>query len=213
MKYSMETLAGLVKTNMEESGEAYGTAPLPEVDALGIDYYIKAKIPEAVVKVFAAAPAYLLEQTDARDMLVPKPFQDGSGEVVLPDDMLRMTLFRMHGWKRAVTRFIDESHPSAELQNNIYSRGGVSKPVALITNNGSGNRVLRYYSLPPEVRVHKIEEALYVKLPDFSEPLEINEVLLPSVTYSAAAMVYEITGEIERAAVMERRVVVGKDYK
>lgn len=213
MKYSMETLAGLVKTNMEESSQAYGTAPLPEVDALGIDYYIKAKIPEAVIKVFASAPAYLLEQTDAREILVPKQLQDGSGEVVLPDDMLKMTLFRMQGWKRAVTRFIDEGHPAAELQNNIYSRGGVSKPVALITNNGSGSRVLRYYSLPPEVRIHKIEEALYVKFPDFSEPLEINELLLPSVTYSAAAMVYEITGEIERAAIMERRVVVGKDYK
>ena len=209
MKYSIDTLVELVKINMEESQDGYGTLPLPEIDSVGIDHYIKEKIPEAVVKVFAAAPSYLLEQTDMREQLVPKPYQDGSGEVVLPDDMLKMTLFRMHGWKRPVTDFLHDTHPVAELQNNIYSRGGAAKPVAVITHNGEGNRVLRYYSLPPETRIHKIEEALYVKLPDLSHPGEINEVLLPSVTYLAAAMVYEITGEAARAAIMNQRVVVG----
>lgn len=208
MKYSLDTLAELVRINMEESGQGYGSVPLPEVDSLGIDYYIKSKIPEAVVKVFAAAPSYLLEQTDMRPAALPRQFQDGSGELLLPDDMLKMTLFRMQGWKRPVTRFIDETDPAAELQRNIYSRGGVSKPVAVITHNNAGQRVLRYYSLPPEVRNHKIEEALYVKLPDLSNPVEINEVLLPSITYSAAAMVYEITGEAERAEIMNRQIAV-----
>lgn len=211
MKYSLDTLVGLVKINMEESQEGYGTLPLPEVDSLGIDHYIKEKIPEAVVKVFMAAPSYLLEQTDMKKQLVPKQNQDGSGEIVLPADMLKMTLFKMQGWKRPVTRFLNENHPAAELQNNIYTMGGVSKPAAVITHNSNGDKVLRYYSLPPEVRVHKIEEALYVKLPDFSVPVEINEILLPSVTYSAAAMVYEITGEKERAVIMNQRVAVGKD--
>lgn len=208
MKYSLDTLAELVKINMEESSPACGSATLPEVDSVGIDFYIREKIPEAVVKVFMAAPSYLLEQTDMRPGAVLKRFQNGSGEVLLPSDLLKMTLFRMQGWERPVSRFIDENHPAAELQNNIYSMGGVSRPVAVITHGSAGNRVLRYYSLPPEVRNHKIEEALYVRLPDFSGPVEINEVLLPSVTYCAAALVYEITGEHERASVMNRRVVV-----
>lgn len=210
MKYSLEVLSELVKVNMEEIDGAYGTASLPEIDSLGIDYYIKEKIPEAVVKVFTLAPDYLLEQSDMRESAVLKQFQNGSGEVVLPDDMLKMTLFRMQGWKRPVTEFINDHHPRAELQNNIYTMGSPSKPVAMITHNSSGCRVLRYYSLPPEVRIHKIEDALYVKIPDFSNPVEINEILLPSVTYTVAAMIYEITGEKERAAIMNQRVAVGK---
>ena len=137
MKYSLEALAELVRINMEESCQGYGTAPLPEVDSVGIDYYIREKIPEAVIKVFAVAPSYLLEQADMRQTASLKQFQDGSGEMLLPDDMLKMTLFRMQGWKRPVTRFIDEAHPAAELQDNVYTRGGVSKPFAVITHDSS----------------------------------------------------------------------------
>lgn len=208
MVYSVEALIELVKVNMEESVAEFGSSNVTVEDALGIEVYIKQKLPEAIMRVFMAAPFYLLEQVDATDRLTPKVMLDGSGEVIIPDDMLRMVLFKMHGWSRGVSRIYDVSDPIAELQSSPYTRGGTAKPVVIVTNNSAGKRVLRYYSLPPEVRNHEIETALYVKIPDVSTPIEINELLVPSITYTTAALVYEIMGDMERSAIMQSRVKI-----
>lgn len=208
MKYSREALTELVKINMEESAGQYGGDNVSVVNGVGVEHYICSKLPEAMVKVFMAAPPYLLEQSDACKLLQPERFQDGSGRVILPDDLLKMARFKMKGWRRAVTQFMDDTHSAAELQSNPYTMGGAAKPAVIISNIADGKRILRYYSLPAELRNHEIEEALYVKIPDLSVPVEINEILLPSVTYSAAAMVYEIMGEPERGAFMQSRVSV-----
>ncbi|MEG1999689.1 MAG: hypothetical protein RR015_06710, partial [Bacteroidales bacterium] len=190
MKYSKDALTELVKVNMEESAVQYGGNNVSVVDGVGIEYYIENKLQESLIKVFIASPSYLLEQIDARETVTPERFQDGSGRIVLPEDLLKMSLFKMRGWRRGVTQFLDTANPVAELQNNTYTMGGIAKPAVIIYMADGGKRVLRYYSLPTELRNHEVEEALYVRIPDLSIPLEINEILLPSVTYTTAAMVY-----------------------
>ena len=56
----------------------------------------------------------------------------------------------------------------------ILVTGEAAKPVVVLALNKTGDKVLRYYSLPPEVRTHEVDEALYVRIPDMSSPIEIH---------------------------------------
>lgn len=206
MLYSKELLIELVKINMEEG---FSGSDVERAGGVGVESYIESKLPEAVNAVFMAAPDILLPQTDISKTLIPKKNQNGSGEIILPRDVLRITLLRMKGWDRVVTKFENSNSIVATLQNNPYTMAGKAKPVVVLALNRSGDKVLRYYSLPPEVRKHEIAEALYVKIPDMSAPIEIHELLLPSITYLTAALVFEILGDTERSAIMRSHITIG----
>ena len=206
MLYSKELLIELIKINMEEG---FSGGDVERVGGVGVESYIESKLPEAINAVFMAAPDVLLPQTDISKTLTPKKKQNGSGEIVLPKDVLRITLLRMKGWDKAVTRFEDSNSVIAKLQENPYTMAGRAKPVVVLALNKTGDKVLRYYSLPPEVRTHEVDEALYVRIPDMSSPIEIHELLLPSITYLTAALVFEILGDAERSAVMRSHVTIG----
>lgn len=206
MLYSKQLLIDLVKINMEEG---FSGGDVERVGGVGIESYIESKLPEAINAVFMAAPDVLLPQTDISKILTPKKKQNGSGEIVLPQDVLRITLFKMKGWDRVVTRFEDSNSIIAKLQENPYTMAGRAKPVVVLALNKTGDKVLRYYSLPPEVRTHEVDEALYVRIPDMLSPIEIHELLLPSITYLTAALVFEILGDTERSAVMRSHVTIG----
>ena len=203
MLYSKELLIELVKINMEEGFADNG---MEIVEGTTLDSYIESKLPEVMMQVYMSSPAIFLPQVDASEILKPVKFQNGSGEITLPKDLLRFTRLKMKGWDKAVTKMQDPLSVTALLQDNPFTMAGRAKPVVVLTNASNGDKVLRYYSLPPEVRVHEIEEALYVKIPDLSSPVEISEYLLPSITYLTASMVFEILGDAQRAALMRVRL-------
>ena len=209
MLYSKDVLIELVKINMEEGFSDALYSEVEKCGGIGIESYIESKLPEAITQVFLAAPDSLLPQIDASSLLTPQKHQNGSGEILLPKDMLRFTLLKMRGWDRAVTVISNQNSSVAMLQKNRYTMAGRAKPVVVLENGHNGDKVLRYYSLPPEVRNHEIEDALYVKIPDLSSPIEIHELLLPSITYLAASIVFNILGDTERAALMRSNVSIG----
>ena len=132
---------------------------------------------------------------------------DGSGRVVLPSDVWRMTEFCMEGWRQPVTSFIDHTSPAYELQFNLYTRGGVATPVCVLSNVG-GQKCLDYYSLPPRVEAHRVKTARYVAYPQAdADKYEIADSLVQVVCYTCAALVYEILGQPEQAAAMLRSIV------
>ena len=203
MLYSKELLIELVKINMEEG---FADKGVETIEGTTLDSYIESKLPEVMAQVYLTSPAILLPQVDASALLKPVKHQNGSGEITLPKDMLRFTRLKMKGWDKAVTKMQDPSSTTAKLQENPYTMAGRAKPVVVMTNAGNGDKILRYYSLPPEVRRHEIEEALYVKVPDLSTPVEISEYLLPSITYLTASVVFEILGDAQRATLMRMRL-------
>ncbi len=208
MLVSIEEWIRKVRTNMEEL--------LPEkepvsINTFGIDVeeYIREKLPDAIVRVFVSAPAYLLEGVECRDILSPEKRQDGSGRVVFPEKVLKILSFKMKGWNRPVTRFIDSRHAKNELQYNRYIRGGMNKPVAVLSMSAEGKVVLDYYSLPAFVREHEIESAIYVPIPEnIDGSYNVPDRLIDAVGYVCAAMVYEILGQSEMAAQMFGRVLL-----
>lgn len=208
MLYSKDLLIELVKINMEEGFSGGVSDVANSIGGVGVESYIESKLPEAITQIYMTAPDVLLPQTEASVIFNPQKKQNGSGEIVLPKDMLRFTLLKMKGWDRAVTHLEEESSFVAKLQNNPFTMAGRAKPVAVISLNSDGDKIIRYYSLPPEVREHEVESALYVKVPDLSSPIEIHELLLPSITYLTASLVFEILGDPERSALMRSHLTI-----
>ena len=209
MLYSKDILIELVKINMEEGFRDSLYGEVETCGGVGIESYIESKLPEAITQVFLVAPDTLLPQVNAESLLIPEKQQNGSGKILLPKDMLRFTLLKMKGWDKAATVVYDKNSSVAMLQNNPYTMAGRAKPIVVLENGHNGDKFLHYYSLPPEVRKHEIEEALYVKAPDLSLPIEIDELLLPSITYLTAAIVFDILGDTERSALMRSHVSIG----
>ena len=209
MLYSKDVLVELVKINMEEGFSDTLYWEIEKSAGVGIESYIESKLPEAITQVFLVAPDTLLPHVDATDLLIPEKHQNGSGQILLPKDVLRFTLLKMKGWDRAATIVYDPNSSVAMLQKNPYTMAGRAKPVVVLKNGNNGDKILCYYSLPPEVRKHEIEEALYVKIPDLNVPIEIPELLLPSITYLTASIVFDILGDTERSALMRSHVSIG----
>ena len=150
MLYSKDILIELVKINMEEGFADTLYGEVEKSGGVGVESYIESKLPEAITQVFLAAPDTLLPQVDASSLLIPQKHQNGSGEILLPKDMLRFTLLKMKGWDRAATIIYDKNSSVAMLQKNSYTMAGRAKPVVVLENGHDGNKILRYYSLPPK---------------------------------------------------------------
>ena len=197
-----------IRTNMEELLPENETA---EIDIFGVDVgeYIRAKLPDAITRVFITAPVHLLEGKECKDVLFPEKRQDGSGRVVFPEKVLKILSFKMKGWNRPVTRFIDSRHAKSELQYNRYVRGGVNKPVAVLSMSASGRVILDYYSLPAFLRTHEVDSAVYIPVPEIQNGgYDVPIRLADAVGYVCAAMVYEILGQPDMAVQMSGRVVL-----
>lgn len=208
MKISTEELKIIVKTNMEELSPEWENEVL-QTDAVGIERYIEAKLPEAIRLILMSASPSMEAAVPFDSALLPQKNQDGSGVVSLPDDWMKMVSFKMKGWNRAVTEFIAEEDPIAARQQNLFLRGGSLKPVCVIGHSSDGRLALFYYSLPAYVRVHEIEKALYLPLPkEVDGGYVFSCRLVPEVCYMCAALVYDILGRPDMAAVMKERVTV-----
>lgn len=101
--------------------------------------------------------------------------ENGTGYVVLPDDFLVLSSFKMRGWKTACHTAVEENDPIGRKQSNEYVRGTPQRPVCVYNHETVQVRdgdifteelkkVLTYYSLPKtsDARTHVIEMALYI---------------------------------------------------
>ena len=206
MEVTVSELVERVKVNMEELTDVREVDISMEI-GIDIEQYIQEKIPDALLAVWSTEPAASLPQVDCATSLQPQSRPEGSGRVILPDDVWRMVEFCIEGWRQPVTSFIDHSSPMYELQFNRYTRGGISSPVCVLSKDG-GQKYLDYYSLPPHVELHRVKSARYVAYPDKNaSSYEISPPLIPAVCYTCAALVYEILGRPEQAAAMLRCIV------
>ena len=178
MKVSVDELVDRVKANMEELTDSFD-ADIVMTAGIGVERYIREKMPDALLAVWATEPV----------------------------SSLRMAEFCMDGWRQPVTEFIDKTSPEYELQFNFYTRGGCSTPVCVLSNE-EGQKRIDYYSLPAHVISHRVRSARYAAYPARdAESYELLPSLIPVVCYTCAALVYEILGRPEQAAAMMRCIV------
>lgn len=120
MKVSVDELVDRVKANMEELTDSFD-ADIVVTAGIGVERYIREKMPDALLAVWATEPVSSLPLTDCASLLRPQRSSDGSGYVLLPDDVWRMAEFCMDGWRQPVTEFIDKRLPNMSCSSILYS--------------------------------------------------------------------------------------------
>lgn len=207
--YDVSDLLYRIRLALDESPSPLLTLP-DDADNVDLDQMIRLKLLDAAQQVHMSAPAGMV---DGEPLGVsPQRNQDGSGQVVLPEDFMRLVIFQMRGWKRPVTVPIGDDHPDYILQKNRYVRGGPDKPVCALTVGKDGRKVLEYYSVP-DGEEHVIEKGIYLPWPQIVTSIRLNPAggqeqtewlalcprLSTAVVYMSAGLVCTALGDMSRA--------------
>lgn len=98
-------------------------------------------------------------------------YTDGHGELVIPDDWLRLVELRLKSWQNSLRTLMSPDSKEAYMQASRWTRGTPQKPKGMITMSPQGNRVLTYWTAgkyepnhAPQGKVydHEIEVFTYI---------------------------------------------------
>lgn len=173
-----------------------------DIETLTLDEIIRQKIPEAVRRVHTDAPTYLLESGhDFGDAVYWGDME--SGYVMLPDDFMRLIMFRMSDWERTVYTAISTEDEEYEKMSSRFKgiRGTAQKPVCAIAIRPEG-KVLEFYSCKSESA--DVAKATYLPYPKIDEDggIDICERCYTAVIYTAAALVLNTYGEAQKVSAL-----------
>ena len=182
-----------VKLALDEN-ESASNVLLADTDQLQMDALIRSKIIDAVRYIHQAAPISMVEGMSPSPLPTPGQVtggQDGSCTVALPDDFMRLVIFQMSDWKRPVVTPIADTDPLYAMQGSDYVgiRGGVKKPVAVLTTSPGGKKMLEAYSSKGSVA-----KLVYLPIPSIAgvspnETIAICTQLYQPVIYHCAGLV------------------------
>lgn len=174
-----------------------------DTDTLDLNTIIEQKVLHAIRSVSEAAPSRLIDEGTAFSSSITwesGSIGNGMGFLVLPDDFMRLVIFKMSDWRRPVVDVIQDTDPIYFLQKSKFAgiRGGIDKPVVAITTRSAG-RVLEFYSSNGGSSV-TLEVGKYLKLPIVdSGNVDICRRLYIPVSYYTAGLVALTFNEPERA--------------
>lgn len=202
MIYKIHRIAQDVRIAIDENKKSEQLIPEEDIDTLSLEEIVRSKIVEAVRRVITEAPVHLLDGGI--------PFGDAvywrdnlSGWILLPDDFMRLFIFKMSDWERPVYEGITAVDPEYALQHSRYKgiRGNPQKPVVAIVSRAEG-RVLELYACKSKAAT--VEQAIYFPLPKMDEygGIDIPERCYQAVVYEAAALVLATVGQAEMSAMM-----------
>lgn len=200
MVYDIAHITRDVRVALDENRRSEPLLTEEDVDTLSLEEIVRGKIEAAARIVTAQAPRQLL---DGGRPLGDAVFwrENGAGWTLLPDDFMRLLIFKMCDWERPVYEAITEEDARYGMQYSRYGglRGNPQKPVVAIVRRSVG-LVLEFFSC--RSREAHVEQGLYLPLPrlDRGDGIEIPPRLYSSVVYEAAALVALSIGEREMAA-------------
>lgn len=189
MIYKLQRIARDVRVAIDENKTSEQLIADEDIDTLSLEDIVRSKIVEAVRRVVTEAPTHLLDGGE--------PFGDAifwrsqcSGWTLLPEDFMRLVIFKMSDWERPVYEPITAADPQYQLQFSRYKglRGNPQKPVVAIVSRAEG-RALELFSCKSQNAT--VEQAVYIPLPkvDCDGGINIPERCYMSVVYEAASLV------------------------
>lgn len=166
-----------------------------DTETTSFDDIIYAKLTDAVRMVEMEAPLNLLEQGHQfGDNVVWG--EDGKGWILLPDDFMRLVVFKMSDWRHSVSEAITQDDPKYSRQWSRWKGicGNPEKPVVAIVNRAEGN-VLEFFSCHDDTAT--VEQAVYVPLPriDLDCGIDVSEKCYKAAVYRAAALALASIGD------------------
>ncbi len=171
---------------------------------------IEKTLDESAIAILLMYPLYLLPVSDITGAQSINSdlygrSTDGVGTIKCALDFLRLHTFLMEEWLRPVSDVITEDSPKYKLQWNTITRGGIAKPVVVLSKNTAGNLVLMYVSVPLG-SAHTVTIKRYV--PE-TLPEDLPDVLINGLAWHCAASVLQILSEDMEAA----KLAMGKVYE
>lgn len=160
-------------------------------DQLQYDALIRSKITEAARTTHETAPSVMLDGKPVINATATGT-QNGIGTVTLPADFMRLVIFKMSDWAKPVFEPISDTDPAYAMQRSEYMgiRGGKNNPVAAITTNASGEKVMECFSSS----TFSIEKYIYIPIPRIytasgQEKIDICKLLYTATIYQCAGLV------------------------
>lgn len=199
--YRLENIMRDVRIALDENMSSEKLTLLGDVDTLSLNDIIKSKVEEGVKRVHSSAPSYLLDcgHNFGEELYWGEMC---SGWVLLPEDFMRLVVFQMDDWSRAVYHAISEDDPLYILQSSRYKglRGVPQRPVCAIAIRPEG-RVLEFYSCKSEEA--KVSRGVYLPYPciDRDGGIEICMKCYTAVVYTIASLASVTLGESEKSNV------------
>lgn len=99
-------------------------------DGIDLDALLTTRIKQWYAHQLATAPSQLLPVADVKEM-VTLTASDGMVIASVPELCVRPVEWRLEGWKRSVTEFLDPCSHEAMLQINEWTRGGDCNPAII----------------------------------------------------------------------------------
>lgn len=202
MVYRIQHIARDVRIAIDENKTSEQLIADEDIDTLSLDEIVQSKVQDAARQVLSTASVELLD-TGA-------PFGDsvywrgdGSGWILLPDDFMRLIVFRMSDWERPVYSAIGSGDPEYARQFSRYKgiRGNPQKPVVAIVRRAEG-LALELYSCRDESAT--VDQATYLPLPrvDREGGIDLPARCYRSVVYKCASLALSTLGQNELSSTM-----------
>lgn len=186
-----------VRIAIDENKRSEQLIATEDMETLSLDEIARSKIADAVRMVHTEAPREMLEsghnfvEDTGKDFYIG---DDGSGFVLLPEDFMRLLIFKMSDWERPVYEPITAADPRYQLQFSRCRgiRGNPQRPVAAIVRRSEG-KVLEFYSSKDGSA--RVEQAAYIPYPVADgEWIDISEECYRAAVYRAAALTLATLG-------------------
>lgn len=170
-----------------------------------VEEYINQMLEEAANEVLWIVPIYIAGHKTAAIVPVPDTDDNRIGTIVMPSDFLRLHTLRMEGWTKPVHWAYPVDSPAGAFQQVFWSRGTKQKPVVIMNGiahvGGVEQATLAYYSVEASA-THTVKEFEYI--PRFNDANEYGKVIAELIALKCAQKVYEIYGNAEQVAMMEK---------
>lgn len=202
MIYNIDKIMEDVRVCIDQNMTSEALVESGDIDTLALDEIIKSKILEAIQRVHMEAPPYLLENGhNFGDAVYWKEME--SGWVLLPSDFMRLVVFEMDDWERAVYTAISVDDPDYEKQRSRIKgiRGTAQKPVCVLALRPEG-KVLEFYSCKSTDA--QVSRAIYIPYPviDDDGGVDVSERCYNAVVYTAAGLTLMTCGEANQASAL-----------
>ncbi len=166
-----------------------------DVDTVSFNDIIYAKLTDAVRMVEMEAPLHLLEQGHQFGENIVWS-DGGKGWLILPDDFMRLVVFKMSDWHHSVSEAITQDDPKYSRQWSKWKGicGNPEKPVVAIVNRAEGN-VLEFFSCNDDTAT--VEQAVYIPFPriDLDGGIDVSEKCYKAAVYRAGALALSSIGD------------------
>lgn len=164
-------------------------------DTISMNDIIRSKLVDAVRMVEMEAPLNMLEQGHLFGDAVTWT-NNGRGWILLPDDFMRLIVFKMSDWEYSVSEPITQADPTYSRQFSRYKgiSGNPQRPVVAIVNRAEGN-VLEFFSCKDNTAT--VDQAVYIPIPQMDKygGIDISEKCYRAAIYRAAALSLSSIGD------------------